>query len=245
MLTAATEQLARIGYSDSAGNAIVSAMSKIYLPSHGPEDWKALLADPEKHWRSGYSARTLAACWEAAQGLPPEISRFFLGNVDLLLALPEHKVPIPPRGRDSQNDVFVLVRHVDQTVSLMIEGKVEEPFGPLVGEWLSDGSEGKRQRLGWICEQLGLDSETVNHLRYQLLHRTVSAIIEMHRFKTDRAAMIVHSFSRKKSWYPDFEAFVSAFDQGPIIDDASTIALPSGESVLLAWATGDFRFLAA
>jgi hypothetical protein len=43
-------------------------MSRILSFTTGPDDWKALLADPEKQWRVGYSARTLATCWEAAEG---------------------------------------------------------------------------------------------------------------------------------------------------------------------------------
>jgi uncharacterized protein DUF6946 len=34
-------------------------MNKIYLPTVGPQDWQKLLADPEKEWRTGYSARTM------------------------------------------------------------------------------------------------------------------------------------------------------------------------------------------
>ena len=45
-------------------------MTKIYTPSAGPRDWKALLADPEKHWARGYSARSLAHCWEDTHGFP-------------------------------------------------------------------------------------------------------------------------------------------------------------------------------
>jgi hypothetical protein len=41
----------------------------------GPEDWQALISDPVKHWRSGYSAQTLACCWEAAEGFPPEVAQ--------------------------------------------------------------------------------------------------------------------------------------------------------------------------
>lgn len=37
------------------------------IPTTGPDDWKALLADPEKHWRQGYSAMSAALSWEAAQ----------------------------------------------------------------------------------------------------------------------------------------------------------------------------------
>src|SRR5260221_13610095 len=53
-------------------------MNKIYLPTVGPQDWQKLLADPEKQWRTGYSARTIAYAWEAAKGhFPPEVERIF------------------------------------------------------------------------------------------------------------------------------------------------------------------------
>ena len=42
----------------------------ITLKSKGPEDWRTLLADPEIHWRRGYSARTLAHSWEDCNGEP-------------------------------------------------------------------------------------------------------------------------------------------------------------------------------
>jgi hypothetical protein len=35
-------------------------MSKIFIPANKPEDWKSLLAEPDKHWKTGYSAKTLA-----------------------------------------------------------------------------------------------------------------------------------------------------------------------------------------
>jgi len=35
-------------------------MSRIYIPANRPEDWRLLLAKPGKHWRTGYSAKTLA-----------------------------------------------------------------------------------------------------------------------------------------------------------------------------------------
>ena len=47
-------------------------MNKNYLPTVGRQDWQKLLADPEKQWRTGYSARTIAYAWEAAKGHFPE-----------------------------------------------------------------------------------------------------------------------------------------------------------------------------
>ena len=78
----------------------VSLMNKMYLPTVGLQDWQKLLADPEKQWRTGYSARTIAYAWEAAKGhFPPEVERIFpeagderVGNLEILLEFPEWKV---------------------------------------------------------------------------------------------------------------------------------------------------------
>ncbi|GLR45977.1 hypothetical protein GCM10007880_64950 [Mesorhizobium amorphae] len=104
-------------------------MSQIYVPSSGPDSWQAFLADPAKHWRMGYSARTLAHSWEKAKGLPPEIAAMFDKPAELLAAFPEHKVRLAGGGRDSQSDVFALIRFGEQTCAATIEGKVKEPFG--------------------------------------------------------------------------------------------------------------------
>jgi hypothetical protein len=73
---------------------------KIYIPSLGPQSWQALLADPVRHWKIGYSARTIASCWEAANGLlPTEIAALFGRDAELLIAIPEHKVSLGDLGR--------------------------------------------------------------------------------------------------------------------------------------------------
>jgi hypothetical protein len=50
---------------------------KSYIPTNGPEDWKNLLAQPEKHWRTGHSANALAHCWEDAYGFPERVDSWF------------------------------------------------------------------------------------------------------------------------------------------------------------------------
>jgi Domain of unknown function (DUF6946) len=61
-------------------------------------------------------------------------------------------------------------------VSIAVEGKAGEPFGPPISEWLRDDSVGKRVRLDALCKVLGLVSEADSLLRYQLLHRSASAM---------------------------------------------------------------------
>lgn len=80
-------------------------MPRILAFTSGPP----LLADPVKHWRSGYSARTLAHSWEASEGFPVEVSLPFtqntdplLANLTPLLAVPEFKVPLPGGVRASE-----------------------------------------------------------------------------------------------------------------------------------------------
>ena len=48
-------------------------MSKIFIPANKPEDWKTLLAEPDKHWKKGCSARALAYCWQEADGFPESV----------------------------------------------------------------------------------------------------------------------------------------------------------------------------
>jgi hypothetical protein len=74
-------------------------MNKIYVPANRPEDWKPLLAKPDKHWRTGYSAKTLAYCWQEANGFPESVINCFnnsglklFRDIELLLVIPEHKV---------------------------------------------------------------------------------------------------------------------------------------------------------
>jgi hypothetical protein len=104
-------------------------MPRILSFTSGPNDWQTLLADPVKHWKAGYSARTLAHCWEAADGFPSEIAQALsqttdalLANLMPLLAVPEFKVPLPGGARASQNDPFVLARSSSGPVSIMVRG---------------------------------------------------------------------------------------------------------------------------
>ena len=80
-------------------------------------------------------------------------------------------------------------------------------------------------------------------VRYQLMHRTASAIIEAERFKTDDAALIVHSFSPERRWFEDFAKFLSLFGLKAEPDKRFQTTLPSGRILHLAWATGDAKFL--
>ncbi|WP_406645695.1 hypothetical protein QEZ52_17155 [Aliisedimentitalea scapharcae] len=213
-------------------------MRKIYVPTAGPEDWRAMLADPVKQWRQGFSAVSAAQSWEAADGLPTEVAQILGPDAELLLAIPEHKVPLPGGSRASQCDVFALVSTATGICAVSVEAKVNEPFGPTVGEWLRDPSEGKVTRLTAICEMLGVAFPPPDDLRYQLFHRAAAAIVEASRFQTSSAAMIVQSFSPEHRWYDDFSVFCDYCGVNAERGVPLTVELPDGRRLTLGWATG-------
>ncbi|MBG1233578.1 DUF6946 family protein [Aestuariivirga litoralis] len=222
-------------------------MSRILIPSGGPSAWQQFLAKPDLQWVTGYSARTIAHAWEAQKGWPPEVSKILesaLGPTELLLAIPEHKTPLPGGQRESQSDVFVIGRHQQGIIACTIEGKVNEPFGPTIAEQMKDASPGKVARLDYLCKALGLD-ECPQDVHYQLLHRTVSALVEADRFATKYAAMIVHSFSPEKRWFEAFERFVALLGGTAVSGVPTLLTTPAGLQLVLGWACGDPRHLQA
>ncbi len=227
-------------------------MKQIFVPTHGPDTWRELLADPVKHWRRGFSARTLAHAWERANGFPPEVRRAFqkadlreLRTIEMLLAIPEHQVDLPGGRRPSQTDVFVLARSPGGLVAVAVEGKVDEDFGPLVDEWYARPSLGKQERWRFITAKLGLHGVSARGLRYQLFHRLASAVIEAERFGARDAVMLVHSFKGRRDLFGDYSAFVELF--GREAKRGTIVQLEAPHSIRLhaGWVTGNPRHLSA
>ncbi len=225
-------------------------MSRILAFTSGPDDWKALLADPEKHWRSGYSARTLAHCWEAAEGFPPDVALPFnqckeplLEDLTPLLAIPEFKVPLPGGSRASQNDIFVLGRSKAGPVVVMVEGKVRESFGPTLEEWLKGASPGKEERLTSLLHSIGLNTIPCGAIRYQLLHRTASAIITGEQYRAAAAVLLVHSFSQERVGWSDYQAFTGLFGVEAVIGSVQRLGRSSAIPLFGIWVVGDPSFL--
>ena len=54
---------------------------------------------------------------------------------------------------------------------------------------------------------LGLKDADLGPVRYQLLHRTVSALLEAKRFGASQAVMLVLSFSPTQAWFADYQTF--------------------------------------
>jgi len=93
----------------------------------------------------------------------------------------------------------------------MVEGKVNESFGPTLGEWRSDASAGKEKRLKFLLQTLGISAALNDNIRYQLLHRAVSAILTGDQYHAVAAVVLVHSFSKQRTGWPDYGAFLALF----------------------------------
>ena len=152
---------------------------------------------------------------------------------------------MPPWGRPSQNDLFALGKATNgRLVSVVVEGKVNESFGPTLGEWIAGASANKVARLSFLTRTLGLPDTLPPAVRYQLLHRLASALLLARQFDARYAVMLVHSFSPTNRWFEDFELFCRLF---PACDRPSESLRFLAEidviSLYAGWAKGDPEFL--
>lgn len=231
-------------------------MSLIVIPTNSFEDWQRLLARPDRHWKAGFSAMTLARAWEdsKATGFPPEIETLLATakrpdwrQLRLLLAIPEYQVALPGGSRPSQTDLVALARGEKGLVAIAVEGKVDERFGESVGEKGKESSPGVQTRLAYLNERLGLTEPYSDDIRYQLLHRAVSALDIARDFFAESAVMIVHSFSeaqkgQDQKWFNDFAGFAKLFGKQVKAGELVSVGNRDGVNLYLGWASGDQRF---
>lgn len=230
-------------------------VSCFYRPIEKAEDWKYLLAEPDRQWKTGFSAKTLAYCWQESNEFHAEIERVFhesgisdFKEIELLVAFPEYKVPLPGGIQPSQNDVFVLAKGKRQLISIAVEGKVSEPFGEMIVDWKErdDGGKddgGKQVRLHSLCDVLELDISKLDNIRYQLLHRTASAVIEAQRFNAINAVMLVHSFSPTNEWFEDYQSFLTLFGKKGKLNALVCAGKINRVKLYLGWVEGNRDYL--
>jgi len=219
-----------------------------YAPTSKPEDWKQFLAQPDRQWKDGYSAKELAEAWQNALDFPKIVKNALASSkiaenkeIQFIQGIPEYKVDLPGGNRASQNDLFVLAKIGGELVVIMVEGKHREPFGPTVAEWKTkDGfSEGKRSRLAHLATTLDVSLSNIDELRYQLFHRTVSAILTAQKYCAKKAIMMVHTFSLNNDSYPDYEAFAKMLGYKPEMNCFTEYKNKSGILLSLGWVNNE------
>ena len=219
----------------------------------GPEDWKRAMR--KLHWKTGHSAKALAYSWQEAGGFPSEVRKVFedsgielFKKMEFVNGYPEYVVPLPGGRRGSHNDIFVSAKSHGEPVPITIEGKVSEDFGPLVREWLGDHPSprsGKLRRLRFLEKLLDIEGLDTGGMRYQLLHRTASALILAQQFDARRAVMLVHSFSQESQHFGDYQSFLGLLGVRGSLNSVTFAGEKCGIELYLAWVTGKERFLRA
>ena len=188
------------------------ALPRIAVPLLKPEDVIPHLGK-RTHWRQGRSAKAVADRWFQANDLPPRVRAVLeqspeFTNAELIDAWLERCTDLGDRrGSASQTDLLAILGVGDGLAVMGVEAKVTESFGPLVSEWIGNGSDGKEDRLQRLCALLGFERATVGDLRYQLFHRTAAAILEARRYRANKVVLMVHSFCDNATGLPDFLEF--------------------------------------
>lgn len=224
-------------------------MKRIFIPTRTGSDWQRLLAKPKLHWKKGASAMTAAAAWEDAAGeLPPEIrallsatSESSLANLELVAALPEWKVSLPGGETRSATDVLAVCRNNVGLCVVAVEAKVLEDFGPMVSEKRASTSDGQAVRLDFLHKLLQVPRFS-DQIRYQLLHRTASAILTAQEFHAASAVMLVQAFDTPSDRRTDFEAFCAEMKMirvGAAVYKAPNFRAPT---LFLAWCDGNSKY---
>lgn len=224
-------------------------MTNFFGPADQANDWQQLLAKPTLHWKTGYSAKSLAYSWTEAQGFPAEVADTLsrskvpaISNLRFVMGFPEYDVPLPGGRRPSQNDVFVLANGPCGLVTMAVEGKVSEPFDQIIGERFADPTPGQTERLTYLKQLLQLPND-IDHIRYQLLHRSASAIIEAQRFGASHAVMLVHSFSQALEHFSDYQNFAQLFSTDVSPNSVHEVAYLDGVHFYLGWVVGNKEYL--
>lgn len=225
-------------------------MPRFFAPADAAADWKQLLAKPDLHWKTGYSARSLAYSWTEARGFPREVQAVFdesepvcMHDLEFLIGIPEHEVPLPGGRQASQNDVFVLGKGSDGLVSIAVEGKVSEPFDLPVDKRFAEPTHGQSTRLEFLLKLLELDRDAVGGIGYQLLHRTASGVLEARRFGARHAVMLVHSFSQELEHFEDYATFVGLYGQAAEANRLVEAKCFGDITLYLGWVVGSAEYL--
>jgi hypothetical protein len=220
------------------------ALRRIVTPSSGTSGWKNLLANPKIQWKRGRSAWELAHSWEAAvsteSGLPKEVARVLETNpafkgAELLLAVPEHKVPLDNDRSPSQSDLWLIIATPNGCASVTVESKAGEEFGDSIEQWLKQESKGKKKRLDFLTKTLGLSAKPPCSIRYQLMHRTAAAILEARRFRFKIALMLVQSFEESRNSWSDYERFSELLDMPSVRNAITGQKKTDGIDLFIGW----------
>jgi hypothetical protein len=193
------------------------------------EDWKGFAG--EDNWVPTRSAFEIAYAWHDAGGFPDDVIKALeqsgqevLHKLRLEVAFVEKPVFLDTLVGPSMNDLMGYARNAaGDNIVVAVEAKTDETFGLPVVSWVKGdrlvpetgaaNRPSRVRRLKFLSEQLGVSISDSSGLRYQLLHRATSAILEGALYGAVAVVVIIHSFGANESdvtnW-ADFGQFLKA-----------------------------------
>lgn len=221
-------------------------MNRLYVPTRGIASWREPLAGPDRPWKRGCSSFEAAVSWETASrsmsGLPGPINALLhehnYYNPVLTSAIAGHRLDLPGGG-PSRCDVWAMVNTSAGSVSLTVEVKAKETFSDdALVKWLISGGktnimDNRKNRWDFILSHFPRTSSYLQ-VRYQLLHRCVTSIIEARRLGVPHTAFIVQSFNAPDPVFEDYADFCKALNISAARGRMSTIDM-NDMSLSIGW----------
>ena len=162
-------------------------------PLTGPEAIRSFLPSSRAHhYKVGRSMAETARCWMEDPGhLPPRIA-VVVGEDRATSVHFEYEQAVYGGGK-SQTDVMAFAG----SSVIAVEAKVDEKAGPTVEAWLAGQKAEAKNRsaaLERYSVEIGVAKTALMPLRYQFLHRALSAALVANARRADEAWMIVQLF---------------------------------------------------
>jgi hypothetical protein len=166
-----------------------------------------------------------------------------IADLELLAAIPEWGGQLPGGETASHTDVLALARNSQNLVVLAVEAKVDETFGPTLEQKRATATVGQLARIAYLESELGRAEPFPDAVRYQLLHRSVSALLTARAFHAPVGVMLVQSFSPESAWRGDFAAFCQELGCNSLSADLFEVPGISGPRLILGWCKGNAKYL--
>lgn len=171
------------------------------------EEWfkKCPPQGKEKHWQDGRSAKETAKHW--INGIPQPFTDLFKDfGFEFQLCSPEYVSDFDDlRGNGRNHDILILAQDPSENPFVIsIESKVDEPFGPTVGDYQKDIKKKKDKNSSTQADIRIInlknalmpsvpDSEFIK-VRYQLLTSVAGTLTEAKKQKANSAIFVIQTF---------------------------------------------------
>ena len=182
-------------------------------PITGWEEWTRPKRDYQ--WAPGRSAMELAKAWFPGDRLhpPPELMGLLLSHprlqgLKLIRGIPEHVTRLPERGEGRNHDLWLLGRTQNESVTICLEAKADEPFGnDTVAEYRKaalhriEQGESTRvpERIDALLGIIGKPPSNWESVRYQLLTAICGTVLQAKQDLSSLAVFVVHEFQTEKT----------------------------------------------